>query len=252
MKPQQFSHTQVPKGSTCPGVHALVLQLLTQNVPTEGAKSLLDIPCGKAEFLSVLHQLFPGWTLHGADLFTAPKSEGYSFHQVDAAKGFSISSHPAFDYVTCISGVMEFDNTLNFFKDCNRHLHDRGILFISNDNHGSVYDRLSYLFLGAFRRPYRIFVAPGQTTWRVITINNLCRILLDSGFEVVDVHYVSTSFKDMFLGILFGPLLYTIQRVYRFLDKATRRSAVSQHLQRKLYPFKSYFCRHYVLVCKKA
>ena len=252
MKSHQFSHAQIPRGSTCPGVHELVLQLLTKSARTGNPQSVLDIPCGKAEFLSVLHQVFPSWTLHGADLYAPQKAEGYGFHQIDAAKGFLISDQTGFDYISCISGVMEFDNTLNFFKDCNLHLHEQGVLLVSNDNHASVYDRLSYLFLGSFRRPYRIFVAPGQTTWKVVPINNLCRILVESGFEVVDVHYVSTSFKDIFLGILLGPLLYLIQRLYRFFDKATRRSAVSYYLQSKLYPFKSYFCRHYVLVCKKA
>jgi hypothetical protein len=252
LKPASSDFAQIPRGSTCPGVHAFVLKLLLASQKSLGQGALLDIPCGKTEFLTTLKQFLPQWQLSGADLFVPPHSEGHAFHQIDAANGFSIEGQPLFDCITCISGVMEFDNTLQFFKDCNRHLHAHGTLIVSNDNHLSVYDRLSYLLLGSFRRPYRIFVAPGQTTWKVIPINNLCRILSDSGFEVTNVHYMSTSPKDLLLGFLFGPLLYGIQLIYRVTDKSSRRSTIPAHLRSKLYPFKSYFCRHYVVECKKA
>lgn len=63
---------------------------------------------------------------------------------MDASRSFNVFPPTKFDLVLSVSGVMEFDNTLQFFEQCKNHLNVGGMFLVSNDNLMSVRDRLSF------------------------------------------------------------------------------------------------------------
>jgi spermidine synthase len=82
---------------------------------------------------------------------------------VDASRPFNVFAQTKFDLVLSVSGVMEFDNTLQFFEQCKNHLKEGGTLMVTNDNVVSLRDRLSYFWLGKVR-PYQVFATQNQPT----------------------------------------------------------------------------------------
>ncbi len=167
------------------------------------------------------------------------------FAPVDASLPFAVFPDQKFDYVLSVSGVMEFDNTLQFFKSCHAHLRNDGHFIVTNDNVVSMRDRIAYFWLGKVRQ-YQSFVTQGQSTWKVIPIHNMVRILQDAGFRIKEIKYVSHRAKD-WLMLPLAMLVYPIQ----FLYIQFSRSKMPLSQRHSLYPFRSLLLRHYLIVCEK-
>ncbi len=165
---------------------------------------------------------------------------------MDASRPFTVFNGKQYDYILSVSGVMEFDNTLQFFENCHKHLVNGGRFVVTNDNVVSVRDRIVYLLFGKVRQ-YRLFVTQGEGTWKVIPIHNLVRIIKDAGFQIREIKYTSFSMKDWPL-IPFAILLYPIQLLHMWRNKT--KMPWAERLA--LYPFKSLLYRHYVILCEKS
>ncbi len=235
----------VPQGNTCRGVHRAIIEYLLEAGNDLDGKNMLDIPCGRAELISSLRRFFPKANVRGADLSKPEELTSEDFSQVDASRPFSVFPDMKFDYLLSVSGVMEFDNTLQFFESCHGRLRKGGKFIVTNDNIVSIRDRLAFCWLGTFRQ-FTLFVTKGQPTWKVIPISNMIRILGDAGFHIREVRYVSMKTKDWMM-LPLALLVYPIQWLYvRFA-----RTTMPLEERHRAYPFRSLLCRHYLIITEK-
>jgi 2-polyprenyl-3-methyl-5-hydroxy-6-metoxy-1,4-benzoquinol methylase len=232
----------IPRGNTAPGVNLEIIEYLQTAEAAGGDRfTALDVPCGNGEFLNALIRIFPGASITGSDIKTPPDDFQHRFVRFDASRN-EFSASEQFDLITCISGLMEFDNTSFFLSGLRKVLKDDGLLIVTNDNILSVRDRILYLLFGRFGQ-FPLFTAPRSPTWKIIPIQNLLRILDDVGFEVDDVRFVAPSPAEW----LWAPLaliLFISQRLYLL-------RVAPNEMVRKIFTFRSLLSRHYVLICKK-
>ena len=237
--------TSIPTGMTCAGVHRTVIEhLLHEDGPTS-EKRILDIPCGNADLMWSLRSFFPGADVRGCDLTKPSTLHDDDFSSVDASRPFHVFPERKFDRIVSVSGVMEFDNTLQFFETCHAHLKENGHLVVTNDNVVAMRDRISYLLLGKTRR-FQMFVDIEAPTWKLIPLYNLLRVLDMAGFRLRRLEYVSSGWKDWLL-LPLALLVYPVQQLYIRLT----RNPMSLAQKRHMYPFKSLLCSHYVVFCDK-
>lgn len=206
---------------------------------------MLDIPCGKGDLISSLRLFFPKAEVYGCDLEKPPVLTHTDFAFVDANRSFTVFNDRKFDYVFSVSGVMEFDNTLQFFESCYNQLQDGGQFVVTNDNVVAMRDRISYFWLGKTRQ-FQLFVNQNQVTWKVIPIHNMLRIIQDAGFKIRKLEYVSIKYRDWLL-LPLALLVYPFQLLYINFT----RNAMPLAQKRRMYPFRSLLCRHYIIVCEK-
>jgi len=233
----------IPRGNTAPGVARLVLERVTASSCGPANFRVLDIPCGKGEFLDTLKRVIPNAETTGADLNLPPNFD-HTFLPIDASRPFAADFHQNFTAITCISGVMEFDNTLSFFEQIREVLADDGEFVVTNDNLLSVRDRLLYLLFGRFRQ-YRHAVKSGTPTWKILPLQNLVRILADAGFDTCKITYVPPKSAE-WLWLPLATLVYVTQFVYIQMES----SDVDKLTLREMFPFRSLLSRHYILVCR--
>ena len=227
----------IPRGNTCPGVNELILEHILRSSKNAAGLRLLDIPCGKGEFLDTVAKVAPNFKTYGVDISVPSGKTVHEIISADLSRPGMLDLSGQFDIVTCISGVMEFDNTLSFFEGIRDLLTHDGEFIVSNDNILSVPDRISYFLFGRFRQ-YRLRWEPGEPTWKVVTINNLHRILADAGFDVIEVRYVTPKAAE-WLWFPIAAIIFAMQRLIE-RNKATLQ----------MVPFISLFSRHYVLFCQ--
>ncbi len=233
---------RIPRGNTCPGVNREIIEILLKR---EFAPStLLDVPCGAGDFLRTVKDFFPVCKTFGADIRPPEKDFPGKFMQIDAQSDdlFELTEKP--DAITCISGVMEFDNTLAFFEKLHENLNENGVLIVTNDNLVSVRDRFLYLLFGRFRQ-YRRFIEHEQPTWKMLHLQNLLRILNDANFEKVEIRYAPIVSGDL-IWLPFALILYVFQLMYFHFAETETPSAEKS----ALYPFNALLSRHYVVVCR--
>ena len=235
----------ITRGNTSRGVHKAIIEYLLETRQDLTGSTMLDIPCGQGELISTLRSFFPGADVRGCDLRKPDVLDPNKFALADASTPFTVFPDKKFDYIFSVSGVMEFHNTLQYFERCHHHLHDGGHIIVTNDNIGTISDRLLYLFLGKFKQ-YSLFVMQDYSSWKVIPIHNLTRTLQDAGFRIQKIRYVSIKPKD-WLMLPIAVLVYSIQSLYIQFNPA--RMALTE--RRAMYPFKSLLYRHYIIVCEK-
>jgi SAM-dependent methyltransferase len=234
----------IPRGNTAPGVTRLIAEGLFSSLREKKKALVLDIPCGKGEFLNVLKSNLPDVETIGADINIPNGAFNYKFHQIDAVRPFKIDPKEKFDAITCISGVMEFDNTLSFFEQIRDLLDSDGEFFVTNDNLLSIRDRLLYFLFGRFRQ-YRHSIKSGTTTWKIIPLQNMLRILSDAQFRITRIIYVPPKFTE-WLWLPLALPVYIAQYIYlKFLDKGIEKEKI-----REMFPFVSLLSRHYILICR--
>lgn len=233
---------QIPRGITARGVHKSIITYLLESKTAEFNGRILDIPCGHGHLMSTLSTFFPNAEVKGGDISKPDAVLDQDFQLVNANNAFDFLNGKKFDLIMSVSGVMEFDNTLQFFNSCKKHLNADGKFIVTNDNTVSIRDRLSFLFFGKVRQ-YSNFVNQGDPTWKVIPIHNMVRILKDAGFNILEIRYISIKPKDWLmlpLACFFYPLQY--------FQMKWSRSTMRQSDRKAMYPFRSFLYRHYFIV----
>lgn len=244
MELQKSDEKVILRGNTVAGVNAEIIKILIADKTSGIAQNLLDIPCGNGEFLQAVKDFSPSTHLTGADINPPQKSFDGEFIQLNAQNLMSFPIDKKFQAITCISGVMEFDNTLNFFKRLRTQIETEGVLIVTNDNLLTVRDRLLYFLFGRTRQ-YPAFIGFSQPTWKILTTQNLRRILWEAGFRIEEIRFVPISFKE-WLWLPLALPIYFLQQLY--LRTAEKSTALSEKLE--FNPFISLFSRHYILVCR--
>jgi SAM-dependent methyltransferase len=234
----------IPRGDTCQGVNRAIIEYLLSETPHETDASFLDVPCGSGEFLAAVRELFPSSKTTGADIRRPSGVFPHQFLQADMAGEIPIDANEKFDVVTCISGVMEFDNTLNFFARLRRSIDEKGVLFVTNDNLLTARDRVLYLLFGRVGH-YRLFIGSKEPSWKTLSLHNLLRILHDARFEASEIRYVPVRNAN-WLWLPIALPLYAFQ--YLYMRFGEPNLPLTEKTSR--YPFLSILSRHYVIVCK--
>ena len=78
-------------------------------------KNILDLPCGQRDLMATLRRFFPGVRVMGCDVQASQRISPTGFALVDASRSLNVFLPTKFDLLLSVSGVMEFDNTLQFF-----------------------------------------------------------------------------------------------------------------------------------------
>jgi len=237
--------SQVPRGNTCRGVNERIGQIFEKRDWNLNGKDFLDLACGEGEFLRYLAVKYPEVRAKGADRqFFCDNQRSPPIAKANLEEPFRVFEQICFDFVICISGVMEFDNTLQFFRCCREHLKPGGYFLVTNDNVATVRDRLTFFFCGKPRQ-FPLFTQPGQATWKILHIQNMVRNLLEAGFRIDEIHYTPVFRKDL----LFIPIALLI---YLWQEKIVMNSThgAPSPWGRMMYPFSSLISRHYIIVCQ--
>lgn len=245
MKTNDFD--QIPRGNTAPFVNNTIIKSLISKKFDLNNHSALDIPCGEGIFLDVLKDYFPNCETIGADLIH-PQNEKFNhrFVSFNASKSvLTFENQAKFKLITCISGVMEFDNTLHFLGQLRNNLDDQGILILTNDNLLTVRDRCLYLLFGRFGQ-YKLFIENGEPTWKIVSLQNILRIIDEAGLKLIEIKYVPVKWS-VWLWLPLALILYFFQSIYLHFAE-TKVNIIEKKLR---YPFLSLLSRHYILICSK-
>jgi len=234
----------IPRGNTCPGVNRAVIEFLLANNKDLREKAVLDAPCGQGEFLDVLKTFFPKCRTYGADVALPKKNGDHMLIQADLSDEKPLAFAEQFSLVTSISGVMEFDNTLNYFRKIRERVAESGLFIVTNDNLVSARDRCLYFFTGRLRQ-YPMFMDDAAPTWKILPLQNLLRVLHDSGFKEVEIRYVQGKWTDWLWLPIALPIYLT-----QTLSFAISKKWLPYAEKAKRYPFASLFSRHYLVVCR--
>ncbi|MDQ4122696.1 MAG: class I SAM-dependent methyltransferase [Acidobacteriota bacterium] len=233
---------KIPRGNTCRGVNkTIIAYLLSQQIKL---RRFLDIPCGDGDFLRTVKDFFPNAEAVGVDVMLPRHSLGAEFVQANASSKLPFAKNQEFDLITSVSGVMEFDNTLYFFEQLKELLKPDGTLVVTNDNLLTIQDRFLYLLFGRTRQ-YRTLIAFDKPSWKIISIQNLRRILWEAGFEIEKIEYVPVISKE-WLWLPLALPIYLTQWIYL----KTSENEISLQEKKQVLPFVSLFSRHYVLFCR--
>ena len=241
---------EVPRGNTAAGVNKTILEYLHKNLTRNQWTSVLDLPCGNGMFLSAVRKHFD-MKVKGGDIREKPALlSPDEYIVIDAASPFPALPDEKFDVITCISGIGEFGNTSQFFDFCRTRLNDGGALFVSNDNVATIQDRLLYLVLGRTRR-MKLFRIYRQSLWNLIPIGILIRFLHDAGFAIEDIRYLVNKKKDYWM-LPLALLVFPIQYLYVYFAYFFEKVRAPYDLRRKMYPFRSLYSAHYVVIARRA
>jgi len=234
----------IPRGNTCPGVNRAIIEFLLEGNKDLRGEAVLDAPCGRGEFLDVLKTFFPECRTYGADIVLPKENGDHVLIQADLADEKLLTFAEKFSLITSISGVMEFDNTLNYFRKICERMAESGLLIVSNDNLMSAKDRCLYFFTGRFRQ-YPTFVEDDAPTWKILPLQNLLRILHDGGFKAEAIRYVPAKWTEWFWLPVALPIYLT-----QTLSIAFSKKGLPYNKKTKRYPFVSLFSRHYLVICR--
>ena len=233
---------QIPRGNTAPGVNRAIIEYLLLTRKRDAGETVLDVPCGNCDFLDSLKSILPNFATFGADI-DPPENRDHQILKADLTGQHRLGFDTKFSLITCISGLMEFDNTLSFLKQLRQYITDDGILIVTNDNLLSVKDRVLYFFSGRFRQ-YPMFVADDAPTWKILPLQNLLRILKDAGFEASEIRYVPAKWTE-WLWLPVALPIYLFQSLAFALDK----NSLPYKEKAARYPFASLLSRHYLVIC---
>ena len=195
--------------------------------------------------MEYLHSKHPKGEFYGVD--QSPPSKGAkvtAIVQASLEKVFRVFAETKFDFLLCISGVMEFDNTLQFFSCCRSHLKKGGYFLVTNDNVLSLRDRVGWFFWGKPRQ-YHLFSPPGLATWKILPIQNMIRILMEAGFQIQDIRFVPILPKD-WIWLPLAMVIHPIQALFSALSK----KGAPETWRKKMHPFAALLSRHYVVLCQ--
>ena len=237
---------EIPRGNTCPGVNEAIIEYLSNVQEDFGDEVFFDMPCGEGEFLQAVKNFFPQAKTVGADI-NVPKPEfAHKFLRIDAREQTSLELEEKAGVITCISGVVEFDNTVSFFDMLRTNLDERGIFIVTNDNLLTVRDRLLYLLFGRFRQ-YHLFIRNDQPSWNITPLQNLLRMLAEGGFETLEIKYAPIKTAE-WLWLPLAGLIYIFQNLYLRFGEAEKKIGYDEKIAR--YPFMSLLSRHYIVICR--
>ncbi|OYZ12796.1 MAG: hypothetical protein B7Y39_18865 [Bdellovibrio sp. 28-41-41] len=239
-----MTQIKVPRGNTQKGVNETVVRLLSENVDFTVPSVLLDIPCGAGEFARYLQSSYPRLKVVGVDIIKHP-DVNFEFHQMEAHTYLKNVSPESFNVITCVSGIMCFDQIRDLFACFHGALNSSGLLIVTNDNFMTVRDRLNFIFFGCFKR-FKLIYNNNEGIWNILPPQALAMHLRRNNFKNIRFEYASVYMEDWPL-IPLALIVYPFFLTYLILLK----SDLSIRERLNLFPLKSLIGRHYVVVARK-
>lgn len=237
---------EILRGETQKNVNYETLKIIAQEFSEKSAMRVLDLPCGQMLLLRYIRTLFPKATLCGIDIVKPAYQEDIRFLSMDLSKEFWVlPPEEKFDLVTSISGIMMFGNTASFIANCAARVQQKGVFIVTNDNSSTIMDRLAFLFLGRYRI-FKLLYEDAEQLTQNISIQELCRLLRINGFSIEKIKYTSFYLKD----IVYFPIACLVYP-FQWLYTRTHKTSLPSELKWKMFPFKQYFCKHYIVVARK-
>lgn len=241
---KQTSSPTVPRGNTQPGVIQKIYDFLSPlNLKPQ---LILDIPCGKGEFLLFLQNIYPTATTVGVDLFEKPLPEIQKQFVKSDMRDWSFAEGKKFDLIFSVSGIMQCDDLFGFFDKSQRHLSEGGRLLVTNDNIMTLRDRFSFFCFGEVKR-FRKYFSRNEGNWNLVLIPALYKHFENYGFQEIEIHYCTLKPEDF----LFTPLI----PFFMLLDTLHLLMAKSDWpIQKRLtvYSWRNYLYRHYFITGVKS
>lgn len=142
--------------------------------------SLLDVGCGKGDFLKYIKQLDPDIELYGIDL-ADNKSQEFHFIKGDLLKE---DIPMQFDVVCGNATIEHVDNPQFFMKKLHRILLPNGLLFLSTINNLSLIYRIARI-LKALMMPAAYNQLYGEHHLQHYTNRSLRHLLESNGFQIL-------------------------------------------------------------------
>jgi len=239
----QGSIIQIPKGNTQLGVLQKIYDFLA---PLDlKPKHILDIPCGKGEFVELLKQLYPQAEVSGVDLFENPMPQIEKNFIRSDMRIWDFAQEKKYDLIFSVSGVMQCDDLFGFFEKAKKHLSDDGYFIVTNDHVMTIRDRLSFFFFGEVKR-FRKYFSKDEGNWNLVLIPALLKHFENQDFKDIQIHYCSIKPEDLIF-LIFFPFFFVLDLFPLFLSK----SNWSLKKRLRMYPWKSYIYRHYFISGKK-
>ena len=244
-KNRSILNFKIDRGETQKNVNEQILKYLSNVFTHQMPLKVLDLPCGTGLFISYLTKLFPNAEIFGADIQIPSNRDIGRYLQMDLSKDFDLKEEDKFDLITSISGVMMFSNTSNFIFNCVKHLNKDGHFIVTNDNFRTIKDKLSLLLFGRDRL-FKLIYEDNEEVTQQIPIQELCRLLRTNGMTIEKIEYTSFYIKDL-IYLPIAILIYPIQLAYILRYKTN----LPNELKAAMFPFKHYFCKHYIVYTTK-
>lgn len=237
-----MANAQVPQGNTVQGVNKSILDFLKLRTPQ--LSSLFDVPCGQGEFLSAVRNSFPQAFVWGQDLYATPIESIKDRVARGDAKDWTSAGARKFQAITCISGVMAFDDLTGFFAHASSHLEKGGFFIVTNDNVMSLRDRLHFLFFGRVKR-FQLLYSKTEGNWNLVLPQAIWKLAVNNGFRLEKVEYLTPKIEDWLLAPI-GLIFYLFQ-IFPLL----KSSDISSQEKKMLFPPQMMWMRHMIFYFKK-
>ena len=162
------------------GLFERVVKSIEKNKAARGV-ALLDVGCGRGDFLKWLHARRPDWKLTGLDL--SPNDLGeIRFIQGDV---FDVQLAEKFDVVTMFSVIAHLEENRPFFARMRTLLNDGGVLVVNTFNTDSLIFRIARALraigmVSPFQRLY------SRHHLQHYSKKSIREVLARSGFEILD------------------------------------------------------------------
>lgn len=244
IKEDNIIYFEIERGETQKNVTQQVLHYIIKKFKRGQIFKSLDLPSGSGFFIGYLSKLFPNASIVGADIQKPSPDTTAKYIQMDLTKDFLLHPEEKFDLITSISGIMMFGNTLNFISNCAMRLQKGGTFIITNDNFRTIKDKLSILFLGKDRL-FNLIYEDSEEVTQQVPIQELCRLLRLNGLLIEKIEYTSMYMKDL-IYLPIALLVYPIQLIFIWRYRTSLNS-----LKWEMFPFKHYFCKHYIIYTSK-
>lgn len=235
----------IPRGNTQKGVNKEVYKLLQGLLSLEETQTLIDVPCGHLEMALFLKSHFPKLKVVGIDKHADNTVSGVVFHKNDAETVFRCENFQNIDVITCISGVMCFDDVEKLLGRFNSVLKSQGVLILTNDSYMTVRDRLHYFFFAHFKR-FKLIPKASEGVWNVLFPQTLYFLLKRQNFDQIKIRYTSYYLEDI---ALFPIAIFIYLLFLPYLFAANGPLTLSERLM--LFSWRMMFSRHYVISALK-
>ena len=167
--------------------HYDLFKWISDEIPKD-AKSVIDIGCGRGDFLRYLHKIRPGLELVGVDLSHNDAEPGISYIQGDIME---MDLERSFDAVVSLAAIEHLDNPLAFARRLKGLCAPNGVLAIMTVDESGLLYRLSRLArkLGFGFLFNRLYSAHHLNHF---SVKSLKRLLGEAGLDVQRVLHHNT------------------------------------------------------------
>jgi SAM-dependent methyltransferase len=148
---------------------------------------VLDLGCGKGEFLSALKNLFPHSQFYGSDLTNFNPSAFYKFLELDLNNNFA-QNLPGFDLITSLEVIEHLENPRHFVREMAKSLNVGGVLAVSTPNPEAWTSILSFILRG-YHSAFGGQAYPAHIT--PVPVFDLCNMFQETGsLKLLEVGFI--------------------------------------------------------------